>query len=396
MNRTVGSESHSAADPLDLAQALVRCPSVTPDAAAALSCLEGVLAPMGFDCHRLTFSEADTPDVDNLYARFGSEPPVLLFNGHVDVVPPGDEALWTHPPFSGAVEGGMLHGRGAVDMKGAIACFVAATRSFLSESGPPRGSIALAITGDEEGPAINGTRKLLDWAAERGERFDAGLVGEPTSRAVLGDMLKIGRRGSMSGTITVIGRQGHSAYPHQAVNPVHGLSRLIAALTESPLDEGTEAFQPSNLEITSVDVGNPAFNVIPERAVARFNIRFNDLHSVDSLVDRLRGTADRVLAGTMAVEIALAPNPAEVFRTHDPRLIGLMSEAVVAETGRRPEPSTTGGTSDARFVKDHCPVIEFGLVSETIHQIDECASIADLYALTAIYRSFLERYFSRD
>lgn len=380
-------------DPVSVARRLIRCRSVTPHEAGALAMLEEMLAPHGFECHRVRFSEAGTPDVENLYARIGERPPVVLFCGHTDVVPPGDEALWTHPPFAAEIDGDVLYGRGAVDMKGAIAAFAAAALSLL-EDGAPAGSIAFAITGDEEGPAINGTRKLLDWAAARGERFDAAIVGEPTSREVLGDMMKIGRRGSLSGRVTVIGRQGHSAYPHQAANPIPGMLRVLAALTGHSLDEGTPAFEPSRLEVTSVDVGNPAFNVIPERATASFNIRFNDRHSAQGVMAWVRETAASALPSKLRLEIDFAPNPAEAFVTNDRRLIGMMAEAVAAETGRRPEASTSGGTSDARFVKDRCPVVEFGLVSQTIHQVDERVAIADLHALTAIYRCFLDRFFS--
>lgn len=384
----------SAADPVAIARALIRCPSITPQEGGALACLEELLSAHGFVCHRLRFGETGTAEVENLYARHGDEGPVLLFNGHTDVVPPGDMASWTHPPFAAEIDDGMIYGRGAVDMKGGIAAFVAAALSFLGAPDRPRGSIAIAITGDEEGPAVNGTRKLLDWAAERGERFDGAIVGEPTSRDALGDTMKVGRRGSLSGRIAVVGRQGHSAYPHLAANPVHGLVRLAGALVAEPLDEGSADFQSSNIEITSIDVGNPAFNVIPRQAEARFNIRFNDRHSVASLTTWLKETAARTITGPLTAEIAFEPNPAEVFLTRDARLVEIMGEAVEAVTGRRPEPSTTGGTSDARFVKDHCPVIEFGLVNQTIHQIDERVAIDDLEALAAVYGAFLRRYFA--
>jgi succinyl-diaminopimelate desuccinylase len=393
MSDAPAPDALTAADPVAIARALIRCPSVTPEDAGVQDWLAALLAAHGFECHRLRFSDRDTPDVDNLYARIGTAEPVLMFAGHTDVVPPGDESLWSHPPFAAEIAGDTLYGRGAVDMKGAIAAFAAAAISWIAENGPPRGSIVLAITGDEEGPAINGTGKLLEWAAARGVRFDAAIVGEPSNPDRLGDMIKVGRRGSLSARITVTGRQGHVAYPRLAANPVPGLLRILNALTAAPLDDGTPDFDASNLEITSVDVGNPAVNVIPERATAAFNIRFNDRHSADSLKAWARDKVAEATPPGLGAELAFEPNPSVVFLTRDERLIGLMSDAVEAETGRRPEPSTTGGTSDARYIKDYCPVVEFGLVNRTIHQVDEHVPLADLHALTRIYRDFLARYF---
>jgi succinyl-diaminopimelate desuccinylase len=383
-------------DPVEIARALIRCRSVTPKDGGALTYLAGLLSQAGFATEIVRFSEAGTADVDNLFARIGTHGPHLAFAGHTDVVPPGEEGGWSHPPFAAEIAAGRLYGRGAVDMKGGIACFVAAALDHLSARGPLSGSIMLLITGDEEGVSINGTRKLLDWARARGERFDHCLVGEPTNREALGDMIKIGRRGSLSGTITVTGKQGHSAYPHLARNPIRGLARVLDALFGEPLDQGTDVFDASSLEVTSVDVGNPAFNVIPAEVAARFNIRFNDLHTAASLRERVSGQVEAALAGTnLEGSVAYEPNPAEAFRTEAGDVAALLSETIVAETGRKPVLSTTGGTSDARYIKDYCPVIEFGLVGQTMHQVDENVAVADLQALTAIYRRFLERYFDR-
>ncbi|MCF3639171.1 succinyl-diaminopimelate desuccinylase [Rhizobium sp. TRM95111] len=391
----------NSANPVDNLATLIRCPSVTPAEGGALGALEAMLAPLGFRTERMTARDAGTPDVENLYARLGSAGPHLMFAGHTDVVPAGDEAAWTHPPFAAAVVDGKMYGRGAVDMKGGIACFLAAVARHVEKHGPPAGSISFLITGDEEGPSVNGTVKLLQWAAERGERWDACLVGEPTNPDQLGDMIKIGRRGSVSGTITVRGVQGHAAYPHLADNPVRGVLALADALMWPPFDAGTENFQPSNLEVTTIDVGNPATNVIPARATARFNIRFNDTWSAETvqaeIVRRLDEAAarERLRPGRAPVsyEIAWAERPSHVFLTRDEKLIASLSEAVRAVTGREPKLSTTGGTSDARFIKDYCPVVEFGLVGQTMHMVDERVALADLETLTQIYETFLERWF---
>lgn len=392
----------TATDPVAMLQALVRCPSVTPAEGGALTALENMLMPLGFRVERPVFSESGTPDIENLYARLGTGGPHLMFAGHTDVVPVGDEASWTHPPFSGAIDNGVLYGRGAVDMKGGIACFVAALARHIAEHGAPKGSISLLITGDEEGPAINGTVRLLQWAAERGETWDACVVGEPTNPDRLGDMIKIGRRGSLSGRLTVSGVQGHAAYPHLADNPVRGLLQLTTALMDPPFDQGTADFQPSNLEVTTVDCGNPAVNVIPAKATAAFNIRFNDTWSVETLKAEIASRLDKAAAsqqlrpGRDAVryELTWADRPSHVFLTRSNSLIASLAGAIEAVTGRGPQLSTTGGTSDARFIKDYCPVVEFGLVGKTMHMVDERVDIADLETLTVIYRTFIERWFA--
>ncbi|MDR3496731.1 MAG: succinyl-diaminopimelate desuccinylase [Ancalomicrobiaceae bacterium] len=382
------------ADPVRILTELIACPSVTPEEGGALRYLARLLGDAGFDTHIVTFSEAGTPDVANLFASIGSGAPHLTFAGHADVVPPGDAALWRHGPFSGAIVDGEIFGRGAADMKGGIAAFAAAALDHLAETGLDAGTISLLITGDEEGPSINGTVKLLEWAAERGEKFDAAIVGEPTNPNVLGEAIKVGRRGSLSGTITVAGRQGHVAYPHLAENPIPGLARLVAAVSSDPLDAGNARFQPSNLEVVSFDVGNPAWNVIPAEARARFNIRFNDEWTQVGLETWLRERLTVAAGNAVAWSLSLEPASSDSFLTHDTQLIDTLSAAIREETGREPELSTSGGTSDARFIKDYCPVVEFGLVGNTMHQIDERIAIADLLGLTRIYRRFLARYFA--
>ncbi len=384
-----------AIDALEIARTLIRCPSVTPAEGGALTALEALLAPAGFDCHRLRFSQPGTPDVDNLFARIGTDAPHLCFAGHTDVVPPGDEARWTHGPFAAQVEDGWLYGRGAIDMKGGIACFAAAALAWLeAHRGQPPGSLSFLITGDEEGPAINGTVKVLDWMAEAGHRPDHCLVGEPSNPTALGEAMKIGRRGSLNGVLTVTGTAGHAAYPELAANPIPGLLAVLRAFLDQPLDTGTDSFAPSNLEVTGIDTGNGATNVIPSAVTAQFNIRFNTEQTAAGLEDLLHGLAARALEGTgLGFDLSFSP-ASDCFLTQPGPLTEIMSEAVRAVTGRTPELSTGGGTSDARFIKDTCPVIEFGLVSTTIHQTDERTSIADLEALTAIYRSFIERYFT--
>ncbi|GJE83356.1 succinyl-diaminopimelate desuccinylase [Methylorubrum thiocyanatum] len=381
--------------PLALAQALIRCPSVTPEEGGALSFLAERLTEAGFSVERPVFSEAGTPDIENLYARIGIAGPVLVFAGHTDVVPPGDAASWTHGPFSGEITDGFLYGRGAVDMKGGIACMLAATLDFLDRHGPDfGGSIAFLITGDEEGPAVNGTVKLLDWAKARGERFDHCLLGEPTNPDSLGEMIKIGRRGSLTGRITVHGRQGHVAYPHRAENPIPGLLRLASALIAEPLDGGTAHFDASNLEFTTIDVGNPATNVIPASAKAVFNVRFNDDWTAETLGAEIRKRLEAAAGNAVRFSLDLQPSNSPAFLTQPDAFVDLVADAIAAETGRRPALSTTGGTSDARFIKDACPVIEFGLVGRTMHETDERVAVADLDRLTAIYGRVLERYFS--
>ena len=382
-------------DPVACLKALVACPSVTPAEGGALHLLGDILGAAGFRVERLVFSDAGTPDVENLFATIGTRPPHLVFAGHTDVVPPGDPKRWSHPPFAAEVADGALYGRGAVDMKGGIAAFLAATSEFLAERGGPVGTISLLITGDEEGPSINGTVKLLDWALQQGHRFDAALVGEPTSVARLGDTVKIGRRGSLSGTIRVPGRQGHAAYPHLADNPVPRLVRMLHRLAGAHLDDGTADFQPSNLELTSVDVGNPAFNVIPAEATARFNVRFNDRWSIASLTDFIRAELDAAADGD-AYELTITHRASEWFLTRSEALIAPLSSAIKDVTGLTPDLSTGGGTSDARFFKTVCPVVEFGLVGDTMHQVDERVPVDDLRTLARIYRRFLDHYFSAE
>jgi succinyl-diaminopimelate desuccinylase len=374
-------------DPVALTQALVRCPSITPEDAGALDVVEGALARLGFRCQRLTFEAPGTAPVANLYARRGSAGPHIAFAGHTDVVPPGDPSAWHAAPFAAEIVAGHVHGRGAVDMKGAIACFVAAV-ARLPDEGRRAGSISCLITGDEEGPAVNGTQKLLSWMRQQGELPDACLVGEPTNPQHIGETIKIGRRGSMTGRLTVHGVQGHVAYPERADNPIPRLLRLLDALTREPLDAGSAHFQPSGLQITTVDVGNPASNVIPATARATFNIRFNDCHTAESLEARLRARLGPVEA---SYDLAISTS-GEAFVTAPGPLTALLAGAIRDETARTPELSTSGGTSDARFIKDVCPVVEFGLVGQTMHQVDERVAVTDLEALTRIYRTFLERY----
>ncbi len=391
----------AATDPVENLQALIRCPSVTPAEGGALSALHGMLAPLGFRVERMVATAQGTPDVENLYARLGDTGPHLMFAGHTDVVPPGEESDWSHPPFAAEIAEGMLFGRGAVDMKGGIACFVAAIARHVEEHGPPHGSISLLITGDEEGPSINGTEKLLRWAVERGETWDACLVGEPTNPNALGDMIKIGRRGSLSGKITVHGVQGHAAYPHLADNPIRGVLQLTHALMEQAFDHGTDDFQPSNLEVTTIDTGNPAVNVIPAKATASFNIRFNDSWTVETLKAEIIRRLDTAAKGEdlrpgrepVRYDLVWNERPSHVFLTRNNGLIASLSEAVEKVTGRAPALSTTGGTSDARFIKDYCPVVEFGLVGQTMHMVDERVSVADLETLTEIYGRFIAQWF---
>ncbi|MGX1349208.1 succinyl-diaminopimelate desuccinylase [Bradyrhizobium elkanii] len=385
-------------DAVSIARDLVRCPSVTPVDAGALGVLENLLKTAGFEVHRVTFSEPGTADIDNLYARIGSSAPHITFAGHTDVVPPGDEAAWTLGAFSGEVKDGYLYGRGAVDMKGGIACSVAAVLQYLQDhGGKPQengnGSISFLITGDEEDVSINGTVKLLKWCAERGEKFDHCVLGEPSNVEVLGDMIKIGRRGSQSGTLVVDGVQGHVAYPHRASNPVPDISRLIVALSDEPLDRGSAQFQASNLEFTTVDVGNTARNVIPGQARAKFNIRYNDNHTQESLRQLVDERLAKACGNRIRAHIDWQPSNSNVFVTQPGPFTDLAVAAIEEITGRRPELSTSGGTSDARFISSYCPVIEFGLVGQTMHQVDERTPVADLEKLTKIYRGVLERYF---
>ena len=378
-------------DPVALAAELIRRPSVTPADAGAIGVLEVALTPLGFTCHRLRFAESDTAPIENLFAKAGpGGGKHFCFAGHTDVVPVGSREDWAIDPFSGAVANGKLHGRGAADMKGAIAAFAAASGRYLERRGKSfKGTISLLITGDEEGIAINGTKPVLGWMKEHGEIPDACLVGEPTNPTALGEMAKIGRRGSLTGRLTVYGTQGHVAYPHLAENPVHRLARMIGILTE-PLDRGTEHFQPSSLQFTTVDVGNPTTNVIPAEAHAVFNVRFNDSYNPKSLETELR---QRLALGGARYELKVECS-ANAFVTPPGPLAEILSIAVQEITGRHPELSTTGGTSDARFIKDYCPVIEFGLVGETMHKVDESVATADIEKLAMVYERVLERFFA--
>ena len=377
-------------DVIEATQALIRCPSVTPAEGGALDLLQSWLEPLGFDCHRLVFSEEGFEDVDNLYARLGSAGPNFCYAGHTDVVPVGDPADWKVDPFGAEIHDGLLYGRGAVDMKGSIAAYVAALSDLLSERGRDfGGSVSLLITGDEEGIAVNGTRKVLDWLAERGETLDHCLVGEPTSDQGLGDMVKIGRRGAMNGRLTVYGTQGHSAYAHLADNPVHRLVRMLNAVTSEPLDGGSEFFPPTSLQIVSVDVGNPATNVIPAQARAVFDCRFNDKHSSADIESWLRARFDAAEA-RYDLDIRVS---GESFLTPPGRLSDLCAGAIRQVLGIETELGTTGGTSDARFIKNACPVAELGLRNATAHKVDEQVPLDELKQLAQVYRRILEGYF---
>lgn len=385
----------NAPDPIRLTQDLIRCPSVTPNEGGALSLLEGVLKSAGFTVHRMTFEDKDTPPVENLYARYGSAGPNICFAGHTDVVPPGDGGAWRYDAFAAEIRDGLLYGRGAVDMKGSIAAFVAASCRYIEQQhGTMNGSISLLITGDEEGPSINGTVKVLDWLAERGEKLDAAIVGEPTNPAQLGDEIKIGRRGSLSGEIVVHGKQGHAAYPHLAENPIHKLAPIIASLASEHLDSGTDHFQPSSIQVTVISVPNTAVNVIPAEARARFNVRYNDNWSRTTIEAHMTTLIEKVARKSGARHSLTFQGTGEVFRTDPGPLVATLAAVVSELTGRQPALTTSGGTSDARFIHSHCPVVEFGLVNKTMHQIDECVAVADLERLTEIYRSFLARYFT--
>ncbi len=380
-------------DPIELARGLLRCPSVTPAEGGALALIEGVLKAAGFAVHRVTFAEPGTAPVENLYARIGEAAPHLTFAGHTDVVPPGDAAAWRHGPFAGEIVDGTLYGRGAVDMKGAVACAIAASLDHVAAHGAPKGSISFLITGDEESVAVNGTVKLLQWAAGRGEKFDHCILGEPSNASALGDTIKVGRRGSLNGTLVISGKQGHVAYPERADNPVRGLVTLMSALMAEPLDHGSDHFTPSNLEFTSIDIGNPVVNLIPGEARARFNIRFNDHHSQVALRTLIEHRAAAAAGGRVRWKIEWEPSNADPFLTRSGTFVDLVVGAIADVTGRTPTLSTTGGTSDARFIKNYCPVLEFGLVGQTMHQVDERTPVGDLTMLTAVYRAILDRYF---
>jgi len=378
-------------DALALTQALIRCPSVTPADAGALGVLEAALKSLSFVCHRLRFEQDGTPPIDNLYARIGTGGPHFCFAGHSDVVPPGEG--WAHDPFAAVISDGVLFGRGAADMKSAVAAFVAAAGRHL-EKGVLKGSISLLITGDEEGPAINGTAKVLGWLKERGEKIDHCVVGEPTSTAKAGDTLKIGRRGSINFQVVVKGVQGHVGYPHKANNPIPALARLVTALADEKLDKGNDHFDPSTLAFTTVDVGNPAANVIPAEARAAFNIRFNDQHTPDSLIAGVKAHANKI-ASDSGCTITFRHSVSGVsFLTKPGKFTALVSNSVSRVTGQTPDFSTSGGTSDARFIKDYCPVMELGLTGATMHKTDECVAVGEIETLTNIYAELLADYFA--
>jgi succinyl-diaminopimelate desuccinylase len=382
-------------DPLAHTQALIRCPSVTPNQAGALDYMMERLAQLGLVGVRLGFGVASPPAVDNLYVRIGTSTPHLCFAGHIDVVPPGDESAWTAAPFGAEVRDGVLYGRGAVDMKGAVAAMLAAVERYLGEAGGmPKGSISFLLTADEEGPAIHGTRAVVAWMRERGELPDHCILGEPTHPERMGEAIKIGRRGSLNGHLAVRGVQGHVAYPQRANNPLAGLVAALKRIADEPLDEGSAKFERSNLEITSIDTGNPTVNVIPAAASAKFNVRFNDLHTAASLEAKLHGLiAPPLEAAGLTFELNFESN-ADSFVTKPEPWIDMLIEASRESTGIAPRLTTDGGTSDARFIKDICPVVEYGLVNRTIHAVDEHTPVADLLALTEVYQGFLRRYFA--
>ena len=380
----------SAIDPVELTAELIRCPSVTPEEGGALVLLEQVLSEAGFACTRV-----DRGEVSNLFARWGDKghAKTFGFNGHTDVVPVGDAAAWTRAPFGAEVIDGVMYGRGATDMKSGVAAFAAAAIDFVRDT-PPEGAVVLTITGDEEGDAVDGTTALLDYMDRESEQMSVCLVGEPTCPNHMGEMIKIGRRGSMTAWFTVTGVQGHSAYPHRANNPLNGMARLMDRLGSHQLDEGSEHFDASTLAIVTIDTGNPATNVIPAQARAAVNIRFNELHSGASLTEWLQGEADKV-AEEFGLKVAMEVKiSGESFITPPGDLSALVSKAVQTETNQVPELSTTGGTSDARFIKAHCPVVEFGLVGKTMHQVDECVEVAQIHQLKSIYTRILQDYFA--
>jgi succinyl-diaminopimelate desuccinylase len=388
----------SVADVVELTRALVRCESVTPVEAGALQLLERTLAEIGFRCERMDFTQSGTDDVANLYARIGTGGKHFCFAGHSDVVPVGDLSSWTIGPFAAELSAGYLFGRGAADMKGAIAAFTEAAARFIARRGRDfGGSISLLITGDEEGPAVNGTVKMLQRLADRGEKIDACVVGEPTSSRRFGDMMKIGRRGSMTVDLVIRGVQGHVAYPERLDNAIHRLSAIVEALVREPIDKGSTHFQPTSLQFTTIDVGNKATNIAPGVAHARFNTRFNDLWTSQTLLAHLKERIERAntsIAGNGIVEYAKVEVSGESFYTPPGALVEIVAGAVHEATGMKCELSTTGGTSDARFISRYCPVLEFGLVGESMHKVDEKSAVADLKALSRVYETVLDRFFA--
>ena len=384
---------NTSSNPVEILQALLRCPSVTPCDEGALSTLENLLTNSGFTCHRLVFKQEGTPDIDNLFARIGNTGPHLCFAGHTDVVPVGDAKDWKHPPFSAEIHNGLIYGRGATDMKGSVAAFAAAAMDYVNEHGTDKGSISFLITGDEEGPAINGTVKVLEWMKKFGHVPDHCLVGEPSCVDQLGDTIKIGRRGSLSFTVIVEGKQGHVAYPEKTDNPVHKLSRFVDCISSAKLDNGNNAFGPSTLAVTTFDVGNTATNVVPNRATAKFNIRYSTEHNYASLRAWVDGHIVDVKKEMGGNWIVSSSEGIEAFITEPGAFVGMVQDAIEQETGLLPKLSTTGGTSDARFIKDYCPVLEFGPTNATIHQVDERIDVEELKATTRIYRRIIESYF---
>ena len=379
-------------DPVPLLKSLIRCPSVTPAAAGVLDVIEAAVMPLGFTVTRLSFEGDGSYAVDNLFASRGRGGKRLLFAGHTDVVPPGDAAAWSHDPFAAETADGKIFGRGAADMKSGIAAFIAALETVVASGAADSGTIALAITNDEEADTVNGTAKLMAWAHEQGHRFDFALVGEPSSTAVTGDSIKIGRRGSLNGWITVTGTQGHVAYPERANNPLPIVAALVGALYGMELDEGTEHFPPSNLEVTSIDVGNPTTNVIPERGSIRFNIRFNDRWTPEALETWIDQRIASIDAGGCAVRFERVGAASRSFLSPAHHAIDLLDAVIAARIGKRPLHSTAGGTSDARFIAPYCPVVECGLPGPSMHQADEHVSIADVVALASLYAAFIEKY----
>lgn len=380
-------------DPVAILQDLIRCPSVTPHDHGALSVVENLLQSGGFTTHRLVFKDQDTPEIDNLFARIGTSGPHLCFAGHTDVVPVGDEAGWTYPPFAADIHHGKLYGRGATDMKGSVAAFAAAALDFVREHPKFSGSISFLITGDEEGPAINGTVKVLDWMKKFNHIPDHCLVGEPTCAEKLGDTIKIGRRGSLGFIVTVEGKQGHVAYPDKVSNPVAKLARFVDRISSTAIDNGNEHFDPSSLQVTTFDVGNTATNVVPAKATAKFNIRFSTEHNYDSLRTWVGEHIEAVKAELGGVWHLTTNEGAEAFTTEPGAFVGLVQDAVQEETGLLPNLSTSGGTSDARFIKDYCPVLEFGPTNATIHQVNENISVEELKITSQIYTRIIEAYF---
>lgn len=385
--------SASIIDPVKLTQSLISCPSVTPTDAGVLQTLQDQLEKIGFRCTRMPFTEAGTEPVDNLFASYGEGSPHLCFGGHTDVVPVGNSASWTNDPFDAVIKDGNLYGRGTADMKSAIAAFTAAANNFINAN-EFKGTLSLLITNDEEGPAINGTQKVLEAITKDGEKIDACIVGEPTCPTQLGDMIKIGRRGSLTTNVTITGIQGHVAYPQWTLNPIDALTKVLSKIVDLKLDEGTDDFPPSNIEIVKIDADNTADNVVPQSATAQINIRYNILQTEDGLMKLLQEMTDQELTGTKYTSNIEFRNSAQPFLTKESDFTKKIKEAVDAVTGLDSEFSTTGGTSDARFFKDYCEVAEFGLVGSTAHQVDEHVAVKDIENLAKIYEEIIKKYFN--